>query len=67
MSADGLTSSRMCQILKAILSNFFFFQSKFYDNFNNFTVDLHFLFNANFLFSCCSSLLLLQGGGLFPN
>lgn len=25
MSADGLTSSRMCQILKAILSNNFFF------------------------------------------
>lgn len=67
MSADGLTSSRMCQILKAILSNDFFFPSKFYDNFSNFTVAFHFLFNINFLFSCRSSLLLLQGRGQFPN
>lgn len=70
MSADGLTSSRMCQILKAILSNFFlflfFFQSKFYDHLNKFTMELGFPFNAHFLFSCCSSLLLLQGEGLFP-
>lgn len=66
MSADGLTSSRMCQILKAILSNFFFFsQSKFYDNLSKFTMELDFPFNAHFLFSCCTSSLLLQGEGLF--
>lgn len=70
MSADGLTSSGMCQILKAILSNFFFplsIQSKFYDNFNNFIIEQDFLFSINFLFSCCSLLLLLQARGLSPN